>query len=219
MRSIADPAVTMMETPGETSREEVALLGTVEALAALVEARDHYTGDHTDDVAELATRIALAMGLEPAETRIVRLVGKLHDIGKVAIPDAILQKSGRLTEAEWNLMRQHPVIGADVLSRIPMLRITASGIRGHHERWDGTGYPDGLAGDAIPLSARIVSVADAYSAMTTDRPYRQASTASWVLEEVRRCAGTQFDPVVVAALERVLTLPTEADSVEQKRAA
>lgn len=204
VRAAADPAIHVVDAATENSREEVALLGIVEALAALVSARDQYTGSHTDDVAQLAMRIAMAMGVGTADARMVGIVGKLHDIGKVAIPDAILQKSGKLTAKEWEQMRRHPIIGADVIARIPSLRIIAPGIRGHHERWDGSGYPDGLAGEGIPLAARIVSVADAYGAITTNRPYRSASVPEWAIQELRRCVGSQFDPAVVAALERVL---------------
>jgi HD-GYP domain-containing protein (c-di-GMP phosphodiesterase class II) len=132
------------------------------------------------------------------------LAARLHDVGKVAVPDAVLQKAARLTSEEWALMRTHPIVGAAVVSRVPALRALAPMIRAHHERWDGTGYPDGLAGDSIPLGARLVAAVDAYGAMTTDRPYRRASTPAYALAELRRCAGTQFDPAVIVALERVL---------------
>ncbi len=211
MRAASDPIVKTLETETENSREEVTLQGTVEALVSLVEARDAYTGEHTEGVEALAIRLAQALRLDAAEVRLVGLVGKLHDVGKVAIPDAILQKPAALTEEEWVLMKRHPIIGADVVSHVPTLRIAAPGIRGHHERWDGRGYPDGLAGEAIPLGARIVMVADAFSAMTTDRPYRKARPQSEALQELRRCAGTQFDPTVVGALEDLLA--SEAETV------
>jgi two-component system cell cycle response regulator len=205
-RQAAEPAVAALFTvdgpPG--SREEAALIGTVEALAALVEARDHYNGEHGRAVARLAMQLALALGLEASEARMLGLAGRLHDIGKVAVPDAILDKTGQLTEVDWVTMRRHPLVGADVVSRVPALRVLAPVIRAHHERWDGTGYPDGLAGAAIPRGARILAVADAFVAMTSDRPYRAASSRSWALAELRRCAGRQFDPAVVAALEHVL---------------
>src|SRR5262249_14344451 len=152
----------------------------------------------------LAIRIAKEMGADAAEVRLIDLVSRLHDIGKVAIPDAILQKPGRLTEEEWLLMRMHPAIGADVVSRVPSLRLTAPGIRGHHERWDGQGYPDKLAGESIPLAARIVMVADTYSAIVTDRPYRAGRSHAEAMQELKRCAGTQFDPAVIQALERLM---------------
>ncbi len=203
VRAVTDPVVDTMAVGNMSSREEVAMQGTVEALASLVEARDAYTGEHTEGVARLAVRIAQKMGMDSAEVRLVELVGKLHDIGKVAIPDQILQKPGKLTEEEWILMRRHPEIGADVVSRVPSLRIAAPGIRSHHERWDGCGYPDGLAGRAIPLIARVVTAADVYSAITTTRVYRDAQPHHDALAELRRCAGSQFDPEVVIALDQL----------------
>jgi HD-GYP domain-containing protein (c-di-GMP phosphodiesterase class II) len=125
-------------------------------------------------------------------------------VGKVAIPDAVLQKPGRLTEEEWELMRTHPAVGADVVSHIPALRPLVPVIRAHHERWDGQGYPDHLKGEAIPLGARILMVVDAYVAMTVDRPYQPARAPAVALAELCRCAGSQFDPQVVMALEQIL---------------
>jgi two-component system, cell cycle response regulator len=205
-RAADDPAVGAL-TAGEllgNPREEAALSGTVEALTGLVAARDHYTGQHTTEVGALAVRIALALDCVAAEARMVGLAGRLHDIGKVAIPDTILLKLGRLSPQEWALMKTHPVVGADIVSRVPALRGLAPTIRSHHERWDGRGYPDGLARQAIPLGARILAVADAYSAITSDRPYQPARDAGWALAELQRCAGAQFDPAVVEALARVL---------------
>jgi diguanylate cyclase (GGDEF)-like protein len=205
-RWIGDPLVSAVADTVEQagSRDEVTMVGIVEAFATLVGARDMYTGHHTDDICEISTEIALAVGLDEDEARMVGMIGKLHDVGKVAIPDAILQKSGSLTEEEWNQMRLHTVIGADVISHIPILRALAAGIRGHHERWDGKGYPDALAGEDIPLASRIVAVADAFGAMTTDRPYWQARDRDWALAEIKRCAGTQFDPTIVAILEDIV---------------
>jgi diguanylate cyclase (GGDEF)-like protein/putative nucleotidyltransferase with HDIG domain len=186
------------------SREEAALVGTVEALAGLVEARDYATAQHVQTVAELAARLATALGVDEPQAEMVGLAGRLHDIGKVAVPDAILQKPSALTPDEWALMREHPVIGAATVSKVPVLRSIVPVIRSHHERWDGRGYPDGLAGVSIPLGARILAVADAYSAMTSDRPYRPARTIETALAEVQRCSGSQFDPEVVAALARIV---------------
>ncbi len=170
VRSADDPAVAALLATSAAggSREAAALLGTVEALAALVDARDQHTAQHAQDVAAVALRLALTLGLDPAEARVVSLAARLHDIGKVAAPDAVLQKPGRLTEEEWLVIRQHPVVGAAVVERVPAIRAFAPLIRGHHERWDGQGYPDSLAGEAIPLGARIIAVADAYGAMTTE---------------------------------------------------
>jgi HD-GYP domain-containing protein (c-di-GMP phosphodiesterase class II) len=176
----------------------------VEALATLVEARDVSTGNHSQQVADLVQQLALALGIPPLEAQMLALAGRLHDIGKIAIPDALLQKAAPLTEEEWELMRMHSGMGADVISRIPGLRPLAPVIRAHHERWDGQGYPDQLKGEAIPLGARILMVADAYLAMTVNRPYQQARVPAVALAELCHCAGTQFDPQVVDALTRLL---------------
>ena len=130
----------------------------------------------------------------------VALAGLLHDIGKVAIPDAILQKPGPLTEEEWVQMRRHSIVGAEVISHIPSVRPLVPVIRAHHERWDGHGYPDQLQDEQIPLAARLIAVVDTYSVMITDRPYQRACSSTTALRELRRCAGTQFDPQVVKAL-------------------
>jgi diguanylate cyclase (GGDEF)-like protein len=192
------------EMGGEGSREEAALMGTVEALATLVGARDQYAGKHLHEVTDLSLRLALSLGLNTSEARMVGLAGRLYDVGKVAVPDTVLLKPGRLTEDEWRKIQTHPVVGADVIGRVPALRALQPAIRAHHERWDGTGYPDGLAGEAIPLTARILAVADAYRAITSDRPYAEAHSPEWALAELRRCAGSQFDPTVVAILEGTL---------------
>jgi two-component system cell cycle response regulator len=203
VRSATDPVIAVLDEPADTREAEI-VQGVVEALAMLVAARDCYTGRHTTEVAEFAERIAVAMGLSAPEAHVVSLVGQLHDIGKVAIPDSVLKKPDELNGEEWAQMRQHTVVGADVVSRMPTLSTIARAIRAHHERWDGQGYPDGLAGEDIPLASRIVSVADTFGAITSDRPYRKAKSVEWALEELRRCAGKQFDPDVVAAAERVL---------------
>jgi putative nucleotidyltransferase with HDIG domain len=189
----------------QESREDAALSGIVEALNALVEAHDYYTGQHTRRVAALATRLALALGLDATEARMIGLAGRLHDVGKVGISGAVLQKPERLNEQEHASMQEHTIVGAEIISRIPSLRALVPVIRTHHERWDGAGYPDGLAGTAIPLGARIVAVADAYDAIITERHYQPARDAASALNELRRCAGTQFDPDIVRALEEILT--------------
>jgi diguanylate cyclase (GGDEF)-like protein len=205
-RAACDPVAGDLRAESDRagSREDMALAGTVEALAALVEARDRYSDEHSLDIADLATQIALACGLPAAEARMIGLAGRLCDLGKVAVPDAVLRKPARLTDGEWQQIRRHPLVGEDVANRVPALRVLAPLIRAHHERWDGQGYPDGLCGEAIPLGARIVAVAAAFRAMTTDRPYKQARDRIWSIAELRRCAGTQFDPSVVGALDLVL---------------
>ncbi|HEY6541032.1 MAG TPA: diguanylate cyclase [Ktedonobacteraceae bacterium] len=206
VRSASDPVtLALRKNDGEQgSREDVALFGTVEALNALVEAHDHYTGLHPRRVATLATRLALALGLDATEARMIGLAGRLHDIGKIGIPDSVLQKPERLNEQEHASMQEHTIVGAEIISRIPSLRALVPVIRAHHERWDGQGYPDSLAGTAIPLGARIVAVADAYDAIITERHYQAARDTAAALNELRRCAGTQFDPVITRALEEML---------------
>lgn len=205
VRSASDPAtLALSKSVEQGSREDVALSGIVEALNALVEAHDRYTGQHTRRVAALATRLALALDLDATEARMIGLAGRLHDIGKIGISDAVLQKPERLNEQEYASMQEHTIVGADIISRIPSLRALVPVIRAHHERWDGSGYPDGLAGTAIPLGARIVAVADAYDAIVTERHYQPARDTSSALNELRRCAGTQFDPAITRALEEVL---------------
>jgi len=136
----------------------------------------------------------------------------LHDVGKVAIPDAILDKPGPLDETEWEFMRTHTLIGERILAEAPSLAEAAKIVRSSHERHDGGGYPDGLAGEEIPLAARIVAVCDSFDAMTSDRPYRTAMSTEGALSELHNCSGTQFDPVVLAAFVKALRAPLPADS-------
>jgi HD-GYP domain-containing protein (c-di-GMP phosphodiesterase class II) len=147
--------------------------------------------------------------MRPDEVRQVTLAARLHDIGKMAISDRILNKTGPLDEDEWALMRCHTMIGERILAAAPALAHAAALVRSSHERWDGHGYPDGLQGDDIPLGARIIFVCDAYDAMRSERPYRQAFTHRRTVDELKRCAGSQFDPGVVDALMAV-TVPLAA---------
>jgi diguanylate cyclase (GGDEF)-like protein len=206
VRGADDPVIAALagDQPEDATRRETELIRTVAALGALVEARDQTTGLHLRQVAQLAKRVALALGLGTEEASRIELAATLHDIGKIGIPDSVLCKPGRLTDAEWDLKRTHPAAGADIVLRFPGLDALAPIIRGHHERWDGRGYPDRLTGAAVPLGARIVAVVDAYGAMTADRPYRAGISPGAALAEILRCAGTQFDPQVVGAFERVL---------------
>ena len=204
--SAADPIVEALlggeGTAGEM--DERATMGAVDALALLVDARDRGDGNHISRVARLAERTALTLGCSPRQARDVYLAAKLHDIGKVAIADSILRKPGKLTEEEWEQLRRHPATGAEVLSRIARLANLAPIVRSHHEHFDGSGYPEGLKGEQIPLEARIVGAVDAVDAMLSDRPYRRRMSVEEAREELRRCAGTQFDPAVAKALEGLL---------------
>ena len=173
-----------------------------QVLKRVLEQRDHTLGIHIDEVAQLAERTALELGLDEAAVERVVLAAELHDIGKSAIPDAILFKPGPLNADEWAFMRRHTLIGERIIAGAPSLTAIARIVRSSHERFDGTGYPDGLAGDKIPLAARIVFACDAFDAMTSDRSYRAPMTAEMALAELRACAGSQFDPAVVEAFAR-----------------
>lgn len=171
----------------------------LERLARAAELRDDDTGLHTRRVAELSARIAAAMGMPAAEVEMIRRTAPLHDVGKIGIPDGVLLKPGRLSDGEWALMKRHTLIGAQILSagRSEMVRMAEEIARYHHERWDGSGYPGGAAGEEIPLCARIVALADVYDALSSDRPYRPAWPPDRVLAEIEAGRGTHFDPAVV----------------------
>ena len=191
-----------------------ARLRAAASLAYAVDARDAYTGSHSHSVGELAGRLAAELGLPAPEVELVRLAGRLHDLGKLAIPEEILRKPGPLDDAERRVLERHPQIGFLMLSSLGVEPV-ATWVRHHHERWDGGGYPEGLAATAIPLGARIVFVADAWDAMTTERVYGERRTEAEALREVERVAGTQFDPTVVAALRAVVSEPALAPTGTQ----
>ncbi len=164
--------------------------------------RDHWLEGHAAEVAELAIDLGRAAGLSSAALFELELAARLHDVGKRAVPQAILSKPGPLTDVEWAVMRRHPEWGSEMLADVPGLEPVAQAVHAHHEHWDGKGYPQGLAGPDIPFASRIVAVCDAFSAMTTERPYRGARTVVEALAELRRCADTQFDPALVEAFVR-----------------
>jgi diguanylate cyclase (GGDEF)-like protein len=172
-------------------------------LTALVE-RNPDLGDHVNGVAELAEAVAASLGLTETEVEQVRIAAALHDVGKMAIPDAILSKPGALDEEEWNFVRRHTLIGETIMHAAPALRTAARLVRSSHERFDGAGYPDGLAGEEIPLGSRIIFVCDAFDAMLSARPYSPPLPVEHALSELRRNAGTQFDPIVVGAFSLVV---------------
>jgi putative nucleotidyltransferase with HDIG domain len=175
-------------------------LQTIAALAHAVDARDAYTANHSNAVADLAVLLGQAMQVSGEELEDLRLAGLLHDIGKMAIPDAILHKKSQLEPDEWQIVRQHPVTGGEILQSITALKNVVEIVRHHHEWFDGTGYPDRIAGEAIPFGARILTVADALSSIMDERSYRLPRTAAQALEEIELYAGRQFDPRVVAQL-------------------
>jgi diguanylate cyclase (GGDEF)-like protein/putative nucleotidyltransferase with HDIG domain len=198
-------SVVRIYTPAEIANvaERTARLRAAEGLIRVVDAKDTYAGAHSQSVSRLAEGIARSMGLDLETVEQVRLAGLLHDLGKIAIPDRILQKAGRLDPDELRVMREHPELGYRLLEGLGVSPVDRW-IRHHHEWWDGSGYPLGLAGDEIPLGSRIILVADAYDAMTSDRVYRAAGTSEAAFAELRRRSWAQFDARVVAALEEYL---------------
>lgn len=176
----------------------------VTTLIAAVEQKDPYTRGHAERVSRLAERVARSYGKTPQEARAIRYAALMHDIGKLAVHNNVLRKPGSLTDNEHQHMRRHTEHGAELAADIELLSGVLDGIRHHHERWDGLGYPDRLAGEQIPEPARIITVSDAFDAMTSTRSYSKARSVEVALEELERCAGTQFDPKAVAALRRTV---------------
>jgi putative nucleotidyltransferase with HDIG domain len=168
-----------------------------------MEAKDYYTGGHTERVSAVSVALAARLGYAGGELDAIEIGALLHDIGKIGIPERILHKPGPLDDEEWRVMKEHPIISEYILAEVDLPDTVVQIARSSHERMDGRGYPDGLAGDAIPLPARIVLVADAWDALTTDRPYRRARSVAEALQEMRAHAGTQFCPIVIEALERL----------------
>ena len=179
-------------------------LDTIRSLAAAVDAKDPYTRGHAERVATLAVEVGRELGLAPDALQALEYGGILHDIGKIGIPDAILAKAGALAPEEMALVKSHPRIGAEIVAGVEFLAQALPAIRGHHERWDGGGYPDGLAGEQIPLVARIVNIADTWDACTSRRPYQEPMAPDAVMAILQGLRGTQTDPAVHDALLRVL---------------
>ena len=178
---------------------QASYFSTVQALSAAIDAKDPYTRGHSGRVVRYSQTIARSMGHAKHDVEAIKIAAYLHDIGKIGIDERILLKPLKLTEQEFELVKRHSSISAKILARVSFLKKTVPIVRHHHEHFDGGGYPDGLVGRAIPLGARIISVADSFDAMTSDRPYRQALTRDKAIDELKRCAGTQFDPDVVDA--------------------
>jgi putative nucleotidyltransferase with HDIG domain len=182
-------------------------------LTGAIEARDPYTRGHSARVTALAEELALRLGWSEERLASLRIGGPLHDIGKLAVSDEVLRKEGRLDDGELAQIREHPKIGARILLRMAALREAIPYVLYHHERWDGQGYPSGKAGEEIPLEARVLAVADAFDAMTSDRPYRRALTREQALAEIERCAGTQFDPRIAQVFLELFTESEVATAV------
>ena len=195
------------------SREEIRRLksrsgggsfSVMDALVTAIDNKDHYTRRHSEEVTLYSLMIAKELSYSQEALRTVRISGLLHDVGKIAVPDEILRHPGRLNSEEWAIMQQHPVFGALIVKDVPNLNEVIEGVRYHHERWDGQGYPDGLTGNDIPRLGRLLAVGDCYSAMTTDRPYRKAFTPDEALREIEKSIGTQFDALFAHTFIKVM---------------
>ncbi|MDP7008949.1 MAG: HD domain-containing protein [Phycisphaerales bacterium] len=196
------------------SERQNLLLGTVGALVAAIDAKDTYTRGHSVRVAWLAKALASAIGLDDQTLEEIHICGLVHDIGKIGIPESILRKPNALTDDEYDRIKEHPVIGEKILSGVPQLAQVLPGVRSHHERWDGRGYPDQTAGKETPFFGRLLGIADAFDAMCSSRAYRDGLNRSEVLDEVKKCSNTQFDPELV---EKFLTLDfSEYDRMIEK---
>jgi response regulator RpfG family c-di-GMP phosphodiesterase len=181
---------------------EALLMDALRSLASAIETRDDYTGGHVERVARYAAATAREMGLHRDEVRALWVGALLHDVGKIGVSDQVLKKPGKLTIEEYDEMKRHPEIGGVIMERSSFLRPGLPAVLHHQERWDGSGYPRGLRGEEISLQGRIVAVVDTYDAIISSRPYRDASSCEFAMEEIRRSSGTQFDPVVVEAFFR-----------------
>lgn len=179
---------------GITDKESL-ILQLSQTLIATIGVNDDYTKCHSERVAEYSREIAARHGLSEEEQEIIYIMALLHDIGKIGIPDAVINKPGRLMDVEYEIVKQHPVLGAEILKNIKDVPKLAAVVRSHHERFDGNGYPDGLAGEEIPMEARIIAVAESYDAMTGESCYRTPLSKAEARAEIEKCSGSQFDPV------------------------
>jgi len=187
---------------------------TFERISQLLDARDHYTAVHSAEVAELAVELGWELGLSQQEIEQVEVAARVHDIGKIAIPDSILLKPGKLTDEEWEKMHEHPVVSAELISGLEIYSSVADAVRHEHERWDGNGYPDRLKGEEIPLLARVIAAADIYNALSTDRPYRKAFSREKTIEMIGEMKGAELDPRIADALLRVIEAMPSEDLVD-----
>lgn len=204
--SAADFIGVFYQNVAAIEQQRTLFLGSMHALTAAIDAKDPYTRGHSERVSLLSRQLASAIGLDAATVETIRISGLLHDVGKIGVPEAVLLKPGRLTDPEFELLKRHPVIGAQILESIGPMAPMLPGVLHHHERWDGRGYPHRLAGEAIPLLGRVISFADAFDAMSSNRAYRNAMPRQKVLSEIRAGRGTQFDPSLV---EPFLDLPLD----------
>jgi HD-GYP domain-containing protein (c-di-GMP phosphodiesterase class II) len=190
--------IERLRTAAEENKQM--FLGAVSSLAAAIDAKDPYTAGHSERVAHYSATIATILDLPEEDVENVRVSALMHDVGKIGIEDSILRKAGPLTDEEFEIMKTHPTVGAAIMDHVPQLEAMMAGIKCHHENVNGTGYPDGLKGDEIPLQAKIVSVADTFDAMTTNRPYQKAMEITYVFARMRSFIGKKFDKRIVEAL-------------------
>lgn len=188
----------------KTEEVKAMSLQTITTIANILDAKDPYTEGHSQRVAIYSSQLAAALGMSPADVDNIRKIALMHDIGKIGVPNAILNKASRLDDDEYERMKLHPVVGGDIVKCVKTVPGIYEGVRCHHERYDGKGYPDGLKGEQIPYVARIIAVADAYDAMTTNRVYRQHLNHDYVIGEIERGSGTQFDPVIAKKMVELL---------------
>lgn len=197
------------EVEKKTKENEGLFLHVVSSLASAIDAKDTYTNGHSDRVASYAWEIARRAGYEGKKLEDIYMMGLLHDVGKIGIPDAVINKPAKLTDEEYAIIKNHPVMGARILGEIREMPSLANGARWHHERYDGRGYPDGLSGEVIPEEARIIAVADAYDAMTSHRSYREPLPQGVVRQEIEKGRGTQFDPAFASIMLEMIEEDTE----------
>jgi HD-GYP domain-containing protein (c-di-GMP phosphodiesterase class II) len=192
-------------------RTEEVMFEAVTALAAAIDAKDAYTAGHSREVTRVSLELGRLMNYSDEKLRVLRIAAEMHDVGKIGVPDSVLLKPAALTPEEWAQMQQHAAKGGDIIGQIEEMAGVATIVRHHHERMDGRGYPDGLAGDAIPQLSRTIAVADAYEAMSSDRAYRKRLGQDQIIAEFKRCAGIQFDGQLVQALFQVLSRQPAGD--------
>jgi HD-GYP domain-containing protein (c-di-GMP phosphodiesterase class II) len=206
LNSIANESAIYLENAMLFEDVHALMMGVLHSLTSAVDAKDTYTCGHSERVAILSKRLAQQLKLSEQQVERIYMAGILHDVGKIGVPEAVLHKAGKLTTEEFDQMKKHPQIGARILADIKQLEDIIPGVLHHHERFDGKGYPHGLSGLAIPLMGRIICIADCFDAMTSNRTYRRALPLEVALIEVRRCAGTQFDPTLA---ETFLQVPAD----------
>jgi putative nucleotidyltransferase with HDIG domain len=199
LNSIATESAIYVENSSLYSDVHGLMMGLLHSLTSAVDAKDAYTCGHSERVALLSRHLAQEIGLPDAEVDQIYMAGLLHDVGKIGVPESVLQKTGKLTSEEFDQMKKHPQIGARILSDVKQIKAIIPGVLYHHERYDGKGYPSGLSGANIPLMGRIICLADCFDAMTSNRTYRKALPLEVAVTEIRRCAGTQFDPALAEA--------------------